>query len=99
MWGKWQYPAGILELEAKALVKGLRRVALSHFGHDVRQLILTDNMSVCLAFDRSRARSYARLQVQIRKFSAYLLARNISCTVRGVPSELNNADRPSRLDT
>ena len=57
LWGKWLYPAGILELEARALAKGLRRVALSRFGHDIRQLILIDNMSVCLAFDRSRARS------------------------------------------
>ena len=36
LWGNWRYPAGTLELEARALVKGLRR--LSHFGHDVRQL-------------------------------------------------------------
>ena len=55
-------------------------------------------MSVCLAFDRSRARNYAFL-VQVRKFAAYLLARNISRTIRWIPSELNKADRPSRLDT
>ena len=97
LWGKWAYDAGILELEARALVKGIRRIALSTFGHDIRQLILADNMSVCLAFDRARARSYQLLK-QIRHFSAYLLSRNIACTVRWVPSELNNADKPSRLD-
>ena len=96
LWGKWQHSAGILELEARALVKGLKRIAMSTFGHDVRQLLLTDNMSVCLAFDRSRARSFSLL-VQIRKFAAYCLARNIYCVVRWVPSELNSADKPSRL--
>ena len=35
MWGKWQYSNGILELEARALVKGLRRVALSFSGWSV----------------------------------------------------------------
>ncbi|CAE7279311.1 unnamed protein product [Symbiodinium natans] len=94
LWGKWQHSAGILELEARALVKGLKRIAMSTFGHDVRQLLLTDNMSVCLAFDRSRARSFSLL-VQIRKFAAYCLARNIYCVVRWVPSELNSADKPS----
>ena len=98
LWGKWQYEAGILELEARALVKSLRRIALSTFGHDIRQLLLTDNMSVCLAFDRSRARNHSLL-IQIRRFASYCLARNISCTVRWVPSELNSADHPSRLDS
>lgn len=98
LWGKWNHEAGILELEARALVKSLRRIALSIFGHDIRQLLLTDNMSVCLSFDRSRARSFAPLK-QIRIFSAYRLARNISCTVRWIPSELNSADAPSRLDS
>ena len=97
LWGKWSYQAGILELEARALVKSLRRIAMSVFGHDVRQLCLTDNMSVCLAFDRSRARNYPLLR-QIRIFGAYCLARNIVCTIRWVPSELNNADEPSRID-
>ena len=79
-------------------MKSLRRIALSTFGYDVRQLLLTDNMSVCLAFDRSRARNHSLL-IQIRRFASYCLARNISCTVRWVPSELNSADHPSRLNS
>ena len=90
------HPAGILELEARALVKSLRKIANSNFGHDIRQLLLTDNMSACLAFDRSRARSYRLLQ-QVRKFSSYCLSRNIYCSVRWVPSELNRSDEPSRV--
>ncbi|CAE7509286.1 unnamed protein product, partial [Symbiodinium microadriaticum] len=96
LWGRWSREAGILELEVRALVKGLRRVALSTFGSHVGQLILCDNMSVVLAFDRSRARNF-KLLLQIRRFTAYCLARNIMCTVRWVPSELNSADEPSRL--
>ena len=95
LWGKWEHKADILELEARALVKGLRRIALSVFGHDIRQLMLTDNMAVCLSFDRSRARNF-RLLLQIRRFTAYLLARNVACAVRWIPSELNSADNPSK---
>ena len=95
LWGKWEFEEGILTLEARALVKSLKRIAMSIFGHDVRQLLLVDNMSVCLAFDRSRARNFPLL-VQIRRFASYCLARNIQCSVRWVPSELNNSDSPSR---
>lgn len=96
LWGKWEFTAGILELEARALVKSLRRIALSVFGSDIRQLLLADNMAVVLSFDRFRSRNY-RLLKQIRVFTSYLLARNISATVRWIPSELNNSDEPSRL--
>ena len=85
-----------MELEARALVKSLRRVALSVFGSDIRQLLLADNMAVVLSFDRFKSRNY-RLLKQIRVFTSYLLARNISATVRWIPSELNNSGEPSRL--
>ena len=96
LWGRWNFKAGILELEGRALVKSLRRIALSVFGSDVRQLLLVDNMAVALAFDRFRSRSFALLK-QIRKFSSYLLSRNISTTVRWIPSEFNSSDEPSRI--
>lgn len=92
-----KYSGGILKPEARALVMSLKRIAASVFGHDVRQLLLSDNMSVVLAFDRSRARNYTLLK-QIRLFQAYCLARNIQTTVRWVPSELNSADEPSRVE-
>ncbi|CAE8693166.1 unnamed protein product [Polarella glacialis] len=37
IWGAWNRTEGILTLEARVLVKSLRRVALSVFGRDVRQ--------------------------------------------------------------
>ena len=95
LWGRWGYEAGILELEGRALVKSLRRIALSPYGTGIRQLLLVDNMSVALSFDRFRSRNY-RLLKQIRRFSSYLLSRNIATTVRWVPSELNSSDEPSR---
>ena len=95
MWGKWKYAEQILVLEARVLVMSLRRIALTRFGHDIRQLLLCDNMSVVLAFCRSRSSCFALL-VQIRIFSAYCLARGIYVSVRWIPSELNVSDRPSR---
>ena len=95
LWGKWEYPENIVVLEGRALVKSLKRIALTTFGHSMRQLLLVDNLSVALAFDRCRSRDYKLLK-QIRRFCGYLLARNISASIRWVPSELNNSDEPSR---
>ena len=96
LWGKWSFEGQILELEGRALVKSLRRVATSVFGSDIRQLLLADNMSVALSFDRYRSRSYPLLK-QIRRFSSYLLSRNITAVVRWIPSEFNSSDEPSRF--
>lgn len=95
LWGKWSFKEGIICLEGRALVKSLKRIALTVFGQNIRQLLLVDNMSVALAFDRCRSRDYFLLK-QIRKFCSYLLARNIHACVRWLPSELNNSDEPSR---
>ncbi|MCH1571346.1 MAG: hypothetical protein L7S64_08375, partial [Longimicrobiales bacterium] len=92
----WHFSDGILHLEARALVVAVQRVAESAFGKNVCQLFLVDNMSVCLSFERARSRDY-RLLCLIRRFSAYLLSRNIRASVRWVPSELNSADKGSRL--
>ena len=93
LWGPWHHVEDILVLEARVLVKSMRRVAVSVFGRNIRQLFLVDNMSVCLSFARSRCRDF-KLLVQIRKFSAYCLARNIAAAVRWIPSELNKSDEP-----
>ena len=55
----------------------------------------SDSLSMALAFDPARSRSYRVLQ-QIRRFAALALSRNVSPHVRWVPSELNSADEPSR---
>ena len=76
----------------------LKRVAMSVFGGNVRQLFLLDNMSLVLALERSRSRRYTLLK-QVRIFNAYCISRGIQPSFRWVPSELNNADEPSRYDT
>ena len=64
-WGKWQFAGDIGELEARALTKGLRRGAQTFHGRNLRQLILVDNLGVCLAFNRGRSKSL-RILKQIR---------------------------------
>ena len=96
-WGSWKFSEDILILEARTLLLNLRRIVLTTFGHDLRQLLLCDNMAVVLSFDRCRSRNRKLLRI-IREFGAYCLARNIYCCVRWIPSELNNADDASRLD-
>ena len=93
--GRWSYSEGIFELESLALLKSLVRFSRTRFGRDVRQLLLVDNMSVALAFSRFRSRNFRVLKI-IRKFGAWCLGRNVSATVRWIPSELNSADGPSR---
>ncbi len=60
-----------------------------------RDLLLVDNLSVCLSFERKRSRNY-KLLCQIRKFSAYCFVFNIKCSIRWIPSEANCSDDPSR---
>ncbi|CAK0809789.1 unnamed protein product [Prorocentrum cordatum] len=48
----WQHPEGILTLEARALVSSIHRNATTVFGSHIRQLLLCDNMSVVLSFNR-----------------------------------------------
>ena len=93
--GKWKHRENIYELESLALLKAFSRIARGRFGHDTRQLLLVDNMAVCLAFSRCRSKNRRVLNI-IRKFSAWSLARNVACAIRWVPSELNAADKPSR---
>jgi hypothetical protein len=94
--GKWAFEDNIVRLEGRALLKAIRRLALTRFGTFIRQVILCDNMSVVLSFNRCRAKDF-RLLCLIRRFQAYCIARHIRVSVRWVPSELNSADKPSRF--
>ena len=97
LWGTWGFSDGILILEALAVLKSVKKIALSRFGHDIRQLHLSDNMSVVLSIERSRSKNFKLLQV-IRRIAAYLFSRNIHLAIRWIPSELNVADEPSRIE-
>ena len=55
--------------------------------------VLVDYLPVALSFDRGRSRNYKLFRC-IRKFSAICLSRNITCSVRWVPSEYSSAGKP-----
>lgn len=97
IWGKWHFGENILLLEAKAVLKGIKRILLTRFGHSMRQLVLCDNMSVVLSIERCRSKNF-RLLCIIRKICAFCLARNVHLAIRWIPSELNVSGEPSRLD-
>lgn len=95
--GQWRRSEHIMVLEARALTKSLERIAFTKYGKDVHQLLLTDSLSMALAFERARSKSF-KVLLQIRRFAAVALARNITPHLRWIPSELNAADEPSRLE-
>ncbi len=95
-WGRWSFSEAIGILEARAVLKSIKRLALTRFGHDLRHLHLCDNLGVVLSLERSRSKNFKLLRI-LREFSAYCLARNIFVGVRWIPSELNISDEPSRI--
>eukprot|EP00435_Cladocopium_sp_Y103_P042465 s504_g11.t1 len=53
-WGKWNHPEKIGILEARAVLKSLRRLCLTRYGHDIRHLHLCDNLGIVLSVERCR---------------------------------------------
>ena len=96
VWGKWRHPEKILILEARTILMSLKRILMTKYGCNMRQLLLSDNMSCVLSFERSRSRNFVMLKI-LREFGAYCLARNVAARVRWIPSELNISDEPSRF--
>ena len=81
--------------EARAMNWCVRRMTKSCNSHSSRRLLLCDNMSVVLAFERRRAHNFSLLK-QVRLFSALAMASNIALSIRWIMSELNPSDPPSR---
>ena len=69
MWGRWFHPESILVLEARTVLKSLKRLAMTRYGHDIRQLFLCDSMPAVLSFERGRSKNYKLLRV-LREFGA-----------------------------
>ena len=93
---KWRYEEGIIHLEARAVLKGIERLARSQHGHDARALFVGDNLALSLALGRSRSRDF-KLLTLIRRAGSLALARGLRLVFRWVPSELNSSDKGSRL--
>ena len=87
----WRDRESILILEARALVKSLERMRESLHGLRTRQYLSCDNM----AFDRSRAKSFGVSDT--RRFTSFLLGRDLAITVRWTSSRFNETSEPSRL--
>ena len=81
--------------EARAINWCLRRSSKNVHTHNSRRLVLCDNMSVVLSFERKRAHVYPLLR-QVRLMSALSLASGTFYSLRWIPSELNPSDLPSR---
>ena len=81
--------------EARAINWCLRRSSKHVHTHNSRRLVLCDNMSVVLSFERKRAHVYPLLR-QVRLSCALSLASGTFYSLRWIPSELNPSDLPSR---
>ncbi|CAK0824653.1 unnamed protein product, partial [Prorocentrum cordatum] len=92
---RWAFADDILRLEARALVKAAARAAHCQPVKECRSLLLGDNLAVVLCFCRFRSRDF-RLLIQVCRFAALCLAREIKFVVRWIPSEFNSGDEGSR---
>ena len=95
-WGQWSRAEHITLLEARTAVRAVQHRLGMPDGRRCRLLFLGDNLGCILALSRSRAKDYGML-VQIRRVSAWALARGVRLSFRWIPSEWNTADDPSRL--
>ena len=95
-WGKWEHKENIGILEARTILKSIKRVCMTRYGHDIRHLHLSDNLGVVLSIERYRSRNFKVLKV-IRCIAAYCFSRNVQLAIRWIPSELNVSDEPSRI--
>lgn len=92
----WWRHEHILSLEARALVKSLERIAECRRGLHIHQLLLCGNMSVVLASDRLHTKTHDLIR-HIRRFTSYLLGRDIDASVRWIPCKFHSSDAPSHL--
>ena len=94
--GKWNNTREHITVkEGRALVLAFRRLTRSSNSRGKRHLFLCDNLSLAFAVNKGRAHTYDMLRI-VQQLCALSLVGNFSYRVRWIPSELNNADGPSR---
>ena len=89
-------PEHITLLEGRGVVQALRHKARGSGNFGQRHIHLNDNLGMTLAFDRGRAKNKALL-FQCRRSAALAIATHCEFHFRWIPSELNVADKPSRI--
>ena len=82
--------------EGRALLHAIHHRIRSGASLGKRLLFLVDNMALCLAVNKGRS-SKASLKGILREIASISLATGCKITCRWIPSELNVADKPSRL--
>ena len=94
--GKWKHiDEAITIKEGRALVLALRRLARAQWSRGYKHLIFLDNLALTFSVAKGRASNHTLLRIN-QKISALCLAGGFAVRVRWIPSELNNADGPSR---
>ena len=95
-WGRWNMQEHITLLEARTAVRAVQHRLRAVDGCHCRIFFLGDNLGCVLSLSRSRAKDY-KMPAQVRRVSAWLLARGVRVCFRWIPSEWNTAGDPSRL--
>ena len=95
--GHWRYPGEkIGVLEGRVALMSVRHLARDPASQGSMVLLLSDNLEVCMDFDRGRARGSAPMLVLCRRLAAYALAGRMRICTRYVESERNPFDEGSR---
>ena len=92
---RWRRREDILRTEGRAMVWGARHKLRNLENFNVRHVLLVDNLGLALARGKGRAAS-PHLAPILRSLCALSLRTGAKFSVRWAPSELNQADAPSR---
>ena len=92
----WRVVEHINALELRAALLSLHWLLSFPSSHSSRVFLLVDSMVTYFTLWKGRSSS-ARLLLILRKISALLLASGVSLLTGWLPSEVNPADAPSRL--
>ncbi|CAK0841243.1 unnamed protein product, partial [Prorocentrum cordatum] len=94
--GRFNRAENIIRLEGHGLVIGIRHHLRAVSRRGRKLLMLCDNLGLVLALGKGRAAAPI-VNRTCREAAALSILGDMSVTVRWVPSELNPADRPSRM--
>lgn len=93
----WTDPScHINEKEGRVCLMGLRRLVRSVKNLGKVAFSISDNLSCVLAFEKGRSSS-SRMNALCRRAAAYQISGGIQWRLRHIRSELNVADKPSRI--
>eukprot|EP00439_Symbiodinium_sp_Y106_P043076 s1240_g5.t1 len=92
----YKEPVHMIEARTRSILGAVKHIVRDSRSHGKKHVILNDNVGVVLAMQKGRCCDFGLLRV-VRRVSAHLLASGNRVHVRWIPSEMNAADRESRL--